>query len=254
MPSDHLPRAPKRHIPKWPFWIGDALLVIAGVYLAFTQEGALTTAAMAWVVVSVALGALIACAPYVIELIADAINGGPGGDWAEIRNKVVKLEFRLAEIELNNGSVPESARIAHSRFTESDEDLGVGEVIKQPKAAEAATPPANPHFNFGPTGASLVGSGGNGPDTKQSPDDQLFADDLPLESEELDPELGVGPVKVQQSDPDDEMDLPTSLEEIGPAENGNTNHLRKALDHARKNTANRGVHRLIAQGKRSASG
>ncbi|GHB90699.1 hypothetical protein [Cerasicoccus arenae] len=228
MPSEsHLPTS-RRHIPKWPFWLGDILLVGTGLALAFQQGGPLQPMAMAWVVISIAGGALIACAPYAIEHWANAVSGGAGGDWADLRNKLLKLEVRLAEIELNNGAVPESARLAQSRFADyaNDEELGIGEVIKQPKAPVETPEPAKPApFKFGPTGAALVGARA----TEESSDDS----DLDLYDAEQ---------------PDE--DLPTSLDDIGPAEKREPTHLRKALNQARNEHGSRAVARFIRGGKR----
>ncbi len=219
MPSDSLLPAPRRHIPKWPFWLGDVLLVGIGLALFFKQGAPMSPAAMICIVLAIVLGAVLACAPYVIEHWVNATKGG--GDWAEVRNQVIKLEFRLAELELNNGGAPESARIAqsrYSRFTEDESDLGVGEVIKQPKpandeAADTVTP-----LNFGAKGAALVGAASRDESASQ------FEDEM-------------------------DEDLPTSLDDIGPTEKREPTHLRKALDQARKEQGSRAVSRLIRNGK-----
>ncbi|MGE9295448.1 MAG: hypothetical protein ACQKBV_04085 [Puniceicoccales bacterium] len=289
MPSDHLPRAPKRQLPKWPFWLGDGLLVLTGIVLAFAQSGGeLTPFAMAAVVTAIALGAILACAPYAIEHLAEIVKNKNGGDWSEVRNKVVKLEFRLAELELNGGSVPESARLAHSRWTEDEDDLGVGAVTTQPKsnpAAPAPAPaqaqpqreaPANPHFNFAAKGAALVGAKAGAAEDAPTAQEltpearaKQIREELDLEAGPIDSETGVGPARPQKPKPasaqpefkvvediaqddEEEGNLPTSLDDLAPPEVGKTAHLRKALDHAKKHTSSRHVQRLIQGGKRSA--
>jgi len=272
MSSDHLPRTPKRQLPKWPFWLGDALLVTTGVALAFANGGGeLTPAAMGIVVTAIALGALVACAPYLAEHFAEAIRMGKGGDWGEIRNQVLKLEFRLAELELNGGQAPESARLAHSRWTEDEADLGVGEVKKQPTApspSSGAEAPANPHFNFAAKGPALAAAEKPESNPRPAAPEQRareIREQLELESGPIESDTGVGPARPQRPkaappprpeeenrDDEEAEDLPTSLDELGPAETGKSTHLRKALDHARKRPANGHVQRLIQGGKRPA--
>jgi len=268
MPSDHLPRTPKNRLAKWPFWLGDGLLVVTGISLALAQDGgAINPVAMGIVVAAIALGGLLACAPYVIEHLGEAVRAGRGGDWAEIRNQVLKLEFRLAELELKGGGAPESARLAHGRWTENEDDLGVGEVIKHPKADEAKRDaPANPHFNFGQAGSAPVAAKAAG---ERGPSDAAqraaeIRQQLELDPGPIDSETGVGPARPQRpksnqpssftvvSNDAEEEDLPTSLDDLGPPETGQSAHLSKALSHAKKHPGNRHVQRLIQGGKRSA--
>lgn len=217
---------PKRQIPKWPFWLGDVLLVGTGLALFFLQEGPISPFAVAWIVIAVGLGAIIACAPYAIEHWLLITKGG--GDWADVRNKVVKLEFRMSELEMGAGGAPESARIAqsrYSRFTEDESELGVGDVIKQPKKAEAEVEDKPTKLNFGAKGAALVGAASRD-------------DDAPEASE---------PDEYDHETPDE--DLPTDLDDIGPAEKREPTHLNKALEHARKHQGSDAIKRLIRNGK-----
>ncbi|WP_309385922.1 hypothetical protein [Cerasicoccus frondis] len=255
MPSDSLLPTPKRHIPKWPFWVGDVLLVGTGLALAFSQGAPLPPLAMAWVVISIVSGAVLACAPFLVEYIVNA-KGGGGGDWAEVRNKVVKLEFRLAELELNGGGAPESARLAqsrYSRYTEDEEDLGVGAVVKQPKAEQPTETPKPMELKFGPTGAALVGKGPSTPteqaqEVAQEPQDE--ADTPPKPKSKPPFRISKAPItEAAGGDDEDEGDLPTSLDDIGPAEKRDPKHLRKALDQARKEAGSKAVARLIRGGK-----
>lgn len=223
MPSDSFP-APKRSIPKWPFWLGDVLLVGVGLAIFLKQGAPMSPWAITGIVLAIGLGAVLACAPYALEHWLVITKGG--GDWAEIRNHVLKLEVRLAEIELGAGGAPESARLAqsrYSRFTEDESELGVGEVVKQPKPESAA--PAKPtQLDLGPKGAALVGAAG-----RQTDEPAEEHDEYDLES------------------PDE--DLPTSLDDIGPAEQREPSHLRRALEQANKYQSKDAVKRLIRNGK-----
>jgi len=227
MPSDSFP-APKHQIPKWPFWLGDALLVAIGIALFFKQGAPMTPWAIGCIVAAIGLGAIIACAPYAIEHWVVVTKGG--GDWAELRNQVVKLEFRLAEMELNGGGAPESARLAqsrYSRFTEDEDNLGVGEVVAQPKSEKPAEAPKPTQLDFGEKkGAALVGAA-----AKQEA--ETTVDD---ERDEYD-----------DATPDE--DLPTSLDDIGPAEQREPTHLNKALEQAKKYQGSDAIKRLIRNGK-----
>lgn len=226
MPSDSLLPTPRRRLPKWPFWIGDLLLVGLGLALLLKQGAPMGPLAMASIVFAIAFGAVIACAPYAIEHWLITTKGG--GDWAEVRHKLLKLEVRLAEIELNNGAVPESARLAHNRFTEDEEDLGVGEVIKQPKAEQPVEEPKPQQLDFnGAKGAALVGAAAR--DEYAQPAETSDEDALDVDAMD--------------------EDLPTSLDDIGPAEKREPTHLRKALEQARKERASPAVSRLIRGGK-----
>ncbi|WP_309399709.1 hypothetical protein [Cerasicoccus maritimus] len=257
MPSDSFLPTPKRHIPKWPFWLGDVLLVGTGIALAFSQGAPLSPLAMAWVVISIVSGAVLACAPFVVEFVVNA-KGGGSGDYAEVRNKVLKLEFRLAELELNGGGAPESARIAqsrYSRFTEDEDDLGVGTVTKQPKAETPIEETKPQALKFGPTGAALVGRGPSQPTTSGvSPEDpEPIAESAPSKPKSKPPfRIQKAPV-IEEPDEHDygepDEDLPTSLDDIGPAEKRDPKHLRKALDQARKEAGSKAVSRLIRGGK-----
>lgn len=241
---------PKRHIAKWPFFVGDALLVATGIGLAFSQGAPLPPLAMAWVVISIVSGAALACTPYVVEYYVTAKHGG--GDWAEVRNHVMKLEFRLAEMELNNGGAPESARLAQSRFNRysDDEDLGIGEVVKQQKPEEPESKPAATQLKFGPTGADLVGKKHEPEPETVAPEPIEESEPEPLAKPKSKPPFRISKAPLADSDLDEEeANLPTSLDDIGPAEKRTPTHLRKALEQARKETGSKAVSRLIRGGK-----
>lgn len=54
-------------LPKWPFYIGDALLVAIALLVAWRGDGPLTALQMFWVVGAVALGACLFVLPFIVE-------------------------------------------------------------------------------------------------------------------------------------------------------------------------------------------
>ena len=57
----------KSKINKWPFLLADALLVLASVTIAFTQQDALSPAMIIASVLGVFLGSVVAVVPFVID-------------------------------------------------------------------------------------------------------------------------------------------------------------------------------------------
>ena len=88
------------HLARWPFFLGDALLVAAAVTLAMTQGGPLAWPEMLVIVLAVALGALLGSAPYAIEAILRSRAAVTAvGEAGELTKRLHRLEFRLAELE-----------------------------------------------------------------------------------------------------------------------------------------------------------
>lgn len=54
-------------LPKWPFYLGDILLVSLALGILFLQKGVLTPWSILWVVISVALGAILFILPFILE-------------------------------------------------------------------------------------------------------------------------------------------------------------------------------------------
>jgi len=79
---ENISAAPRHSVPKWPFLLGDAVLVIAALAVWFSTDG-LSASGLFFCLGSVALGALIFVTPYALESFPPAawsiFAGGTAG-------------------------------------------------------------------------------------------------------------------------------------------------------------------------------
>lgn len=133
-------------LPKWPFWLADVFLVLAGVGLAFAFGQPLTIAAMGIVAGSVALGAVVAVLPYVLEHLKPAATPAePTEEAAKLWQQVQRLEFRVAELEAKGQvakpNLAQGFAAARSRREQGELDESPPPtLVAQPRQCEA-TPP-----------------------------------------------------------------------------------------------------------------
>ncbi len=83
-------------LPKWPFYVGDVLLVGIALLLAFRGGGALDAAQMFWVIGAVGLGAVLFVLPFIIEYRTRIAIAESGRD-AEIWENTERMEAALQQ-------------------------------------------------------------------------------------------------------------------------------------------------------------
>jgi molecular chaperone GrpE (heat shock protein) len=54
-------------VPKWPFWLADAILIAAAAGLVYQARHPISATEVSWVMAAVALGTLLACLPFILE-------------------------------------------------------------------------------------------------------------------------------------------------------------------------------------------
>ena len=57
------------HLVKWPFYIGDGLLVLLAFFIVAYSAKPLSSTAISWCVISITFGALVFVAPFVLEYL-----------------------------------------------------------------------------------------------------------------------------------------------------------------------------------------
>ena len=109
-------------IPKWPFFLGDGILVLITLLIVLINGIPLTPLTMAFCIFSVGWGAMLTCAPYVLDYQASQ-KGDSGGQeqWAELRNKLLRLEVRIADMEISSGREP-AGGVSHEPFSGFDHE------------------------------------------------------------------------------------------------------------------------------------
>lgn len=124
--SQAFPSRNPSHLPKWPFFLADASLVLTGILLAVLSDGPLTPLRMALVVLAVGWGGCLAVLPYVLEYSRKAgsttVADTETADWM---NRLYRLEFRLAELEDRDGAVARGD--IRENFAKLREDRAAGD-------------------------------------------------------------------------------------------------------------------------------
>ncbi|MGF1451531.1 MAG: hypothetical protein ACFB21_05595 [Opitutales bacterium] len=97
----------QRRLPKWPFWVADALLVLGAASIGIISGQPLTPLAMGLIIGGVALGGLLGALPYVLEFFANPeASGELSQENAKLWQRLQRLEFRLGDLEAAAGEHP----------------------------------------------------------------------------------------------------------------------------------------------------
>lgn len=106
---------------KWPFLLGDAMLVGTALLIAWASPGPLTPQAMGWCVLAVGWGAVLGATPFLAEYWAGRQKHAKEDD--KLMLKLYQLEFRLADLEQRGGLPAGGLPQAGSPAAESSTDM-----------------------------------------------------------------------------------------------------------------------------------
>jgi len=125
---ENISAAPRHSVPKWPFLLGDAVLVIAALAVWFSSDG-LSTTGLFFCLGSVVMGALIFVTPYALESFPpaswrifagdsagsdpDGLSADGAGEWRRQARAAAEAVEHAARA---NAALESSARRFDSRF------------------------------------------------------------------------------------------------------------------------------------------
>ncbi len=231
----------------WPFFVADGVLVVGAAGITWAQGGALSTGAMAVVLLALALAGAFGCFPYWWRHRPGErrVGQGPGAadEAARLLQRVQKLEFRMAEVESRQG-VPIggaiSIRPAAATTPAGLDSSGSGspaepsrplpadnKSVERPaalphrgsRAAEAATLPETPGSSFADADQTR--------ESEEAPEN-LLASRLP-DSASVRELMARAEVQLRGSSRTSEANLPTSVSELGPLPPATGGLMQRAL-------------------------